>query len=176
MNDGSGPAEPQPPAPSPSPDPSPSSRDQADRDARVLALAGYLQANRDAFTEDALRRTAADAGYDAREIDAAWAVSAEPIRGRRATGRAILIAFGYFFGVFVVATLLSLFPDTSILALPAIGLGLALGVFAWLSLRDSNPPLAEAFRIGVIVLVVLPLVLGLVAFGVCMVALVGFAR
>ena len=47
-------------------------------------------------------------------------------------------------------------------------------MFAWLTLRDSNPPLAEAFRIGVIILVVLPLVLALVGLGMCVVCSVGF--
>lgn len=160
-------------APSPTPGPSPGTVGQPERDARVLALAGYLQANRDAYTEDALRLAAADAGYDAREIDAAWAVSAEPIRGRKANARSIFIVIGYFVGVFVVAFLLALIPETSILALPAIGLGLVLAVYAWLTLRDSNPPLADAFRMGVIIVVVLPVVLSLVAFGVCVVGLVG---
>lgn len=159
--------------PPPTPGPSPGTGGQPERDARVLALAGYLQANRDAFTEEALRRAAADAGYDEREIAAAWAVSAEPIRGRKANAKSIFIVIGYFVGVLVVASLLAAIPETSILALPAIGLGLVLGVFAWLTFRDSNPPLADAFRLGVIILIVLPVVLGLVAFGVCIVAIAG---
>ena len=138
-----------------------------------MALAAYVRANRDAFTDDALRRAAADAGYDEREIAAAWAVSAEPVRGRTATGKAILIVVGYFIGVFVVASILSSVPETGVLGLPAIGLGILLAVFAWLTLRDSNPPLANAFRLGVIILVVLPLVLGLVALGVCIVGIAG---
>lgn len=162
-----------PDAPSPTPGSSPETAGPLGRDARVLALAEYARANRDAFTEEALRRAAADAGYDEREIAAAWAVSAEEIRGRKANARSILIVIAYFVGVFVVAFLLALIPETSILALPAIGLGLVLGVFAWLTLRDSNPPLADAFRLGVIILIVLPLALGLVAFGVCIVAIAG---
>lgn len=161
-------------APTPTPGPSAGTGAPQDRDARVLALAAYVRANRDTFTDEALRRAAADAGYDAREIAAAWAVSAETVRGRKANAKSIFIVVGYFVGVFVVASILAAIPETSILALPAIGLGLALGVFAWLTLRDSNPPLADAFRIGVIILVVLPVVLSLVAFGVCMVGLVGF--
>jgi hypothetical protein len=176
MNDGSGPAEPQTPAPSPSADPSPGTGGQPDRDARVMALADYVRANRNAFTEEALRRAAADAGYDAREIAAAWAVSAEPVRGRRATGRAILMVIGYFVGVFVVAWILTATPETSVLALPAIGVGLLGAIFAWLTLRDSNPPLAEAFRIAVIILVVIPVVLALVGLGICVVLLVGFRQ
>lgn len=160
--------------PSPTPGLSPGTGGQPDRDARVLALAEYVRANRDAFTEDALRRAAADAGYDEREIAAAWAVSAETVLGRKADAKSIFIVVGYFVGVFVVATLLAAVPETSILALPAIGLGLAFAVFAWLTLRDSNPPLAAAFRIAVILLVVLPVVLALVALGVCVVLIVGF--
>ena len=177
MSDGSGPAgpgTPTTPAPSPGPHPSPGTGGQPDRDARVMALAEYVRANRDAFTEDALRRAAADAGYDAREISAAWAVSAEPARGRGTNAKAIFMVIGYFVGVYVVAAILSSIPETSVLGLPAIGVGLLGAIFAWLTLRDSNPALAEAFRIAVIILIVLPVVLGLVALGVCVVLLVGF--
>jgi hypothetical protein len=161
-------------APAPTPGPSPGTGGQPDRDARVLALAAYVRANRDTFTEEALRQAAADAGYDEREIAAAWAVSAEPVRGRTATGKAFLIVVGYFVGVFVVAAILSSIDAVSVLALPAIGLGLLGAIFAWLTLRDSNPPLAEAFRIAVIVLVVVPIILVLVGLGVCVVLIVGF--
>lgn len=140
----------------------------------MLALAGYVRANRDAFTEDTLRRAAADAGYDEREITAAWVVSAEPVRGRGSSAKAILIVIGYFVGVFVVASILSAIPETGVLGLPAVGVGLLVAAFAWLTLRDSNPPLARAFRNGVIILVVLPVVLTLVAFGACIVGLAGF--
>lgn len=155
------------------PGPSPGSGGH-DRDARVIALAGYVRANRDAFTEDALRQAAADAGYDEREIAAAWAVSAEPVHSRGSNAKAIFMVIGYFVGVFVLATILGAIPETSVLALPAIGVGLLGAMFAWLSLRDSNPPLAEAFRIAVIILVVLPLILALVGLGVCVVLIVGF--
>ena len=139
-----------------------------------MALAAYVRANRDAFTDEALRQAAADAGYDEREIAAAWAVSAEPVRGRAATGKAFLIVVAYFVGVFVLASILSAIPETSILGLPAIGVGLLGAMFAWLTLRDSNSPLAEAFRIAVIILVVLPVILALVGLGVCVVLIVGF--
>ena len=161
-------------APPPQPAPGSGTGGQPDRDARVLALAGYMRANRAAFTEEALRRAAADNGYDPREIDAAWAVSAESVRGRTATGKAFLIVVGYFVAVFAVAAILSGIPETSILGLPVIGAGLLGAVFAWLSLRDSNPPLAEAFRISVIILVVVPLILALVGLGICVVLIVGF--
>ncbi len=174
MNDDSGSPDPRTPAPSPTPDPTAGTGGQPDRDARVIALAEYVRANRDAFTEDALRRAAADAGYDEREIAAAWAVSAEPVRGRRSNARAVFIVIGYFVGVFVVATVLSAIPETSIMGLPAIGIGLLGAIFAWLTLRDSNPALAEAFRIAVIIIVVLPAVLALVALGVCVVLIAGF--
>lgn len=161
-------------APSPTLGPSPGTGGQPDRDARVMALAAYVRANRDAFTEEALRRAAADAGYDEREIAAAWAVSAELVHGRKANAKAIFTVVGYFVAVFAVATILAAIPETSILALPAIGIGLLGAIFAWLTLRDSNPALAEAFRIAVIILVVLPVVLALVGLGVCVVLIVGF--
>jgi uncharacterized Tic20 family protein len=174
VNDDRGPVSSDPPVPSPTPGPSPGTGGPPDRDARVLALAEYIRANREAFTEDALRRAAADAGYDAREIAAAWAVSAEPARGRGSNARAIFIMVGYFVGVFAVASILSAIPETSLLGLPAIGVGLLGAMFAWLTLRDSNPPLAEAFRLAVIVLVVVPVILVLVGLGVCVVLIVGF--
>jgi len=161
-------------APSPTPGPSLGSGGQPDRDARVLALAEYVRANRDAFTDEALRQAAADAGYDEREIAAAWAVSAEPVRGRTASANAIGIVIAYFVGVFVLASIVSAIPEASALGLPVIGIGLLGAVFAWLSLRDSNPPLAYAFRNGVILLIVLPVVLSLVAFGICIVGLATF--
>lgn len=159
---------------SPTPGPSPGPGAPRDRDTRVLALAAYVRANRDTFTDEALRRAAADAGYDEREIAAAWAASAEPVPGRTADAKAIFIVVGYFVAVFVVATLLAAIPETNILALPAIGVGLLLALFLWLTLRESNPHLAHAFRNGVIILIVVPLVLGLVAFGVCIVLVAGF--
>jgi hypothetical protein len=160
-------------APSPTPGQSLGTGGQQDRDARIIALAEYVRANRDAFTEDALRRAAVEAGYDEREIAAAWAVSTEPVRGRKANAKAILIVVGYFIGVFVVASILSSVSESGVLGLPTIGAGLLLAVFLWLTLRESNPPLAEAFKLGVIVLVVLPIVLSLVAFGVCVVLMAG---
>src|SRR6186713_796049 len=125
MNDDGGPAEPETPAPLPSP----GTGGQQDRDARALALAGYLRANRHGFTEDALRRAAAAAGYDEREIAAAWAVSAEPVGGRGSNSKAILVVIGYFVGVFVVASVLAAIPETSLLGLPAIGVGLLGAIF-----------------------------------------------
>lgn len=161
-------------APTPGPGPGPATGGQRERDARVMALAAYVRANRDNFTDEALRRAASDAGYDDLEIAAAWAVSAEPVHGRTASAKAILIVIGYFVGVFVLAAIVAAIPQTGALGLPVIGIGLLVAVFAWLTLRDSNPPLAHAFRNGVIVLVVLPIVLSLVAFGVCIVGLAGF--
>ncbi len=138
-----------------------------------MTLAAYIRDNREAFTDEALRRAAADAGHDEREIAAAWAVSAEPVPGRKANARAIFTVIGYFIGVFVLASILSSIPETAILALPALGAGLLLAMFLWLTLRASNPPLAKAFRVGVIILLVLPLVLSLVALGVCIVGNAG---
>lgn len=158
----------------PSPTPGPSTGGQQERDARVMALAEYVRANRAAFNDEALRRAAADAGYDPREIAAAWAVSAEPVRDRTASPKAIAIVIAYFVGVFMLASVVSSVPDMSVLGLPVIGIGVLGAVFAWLTLRDSNPSLATAFRNGVIALVVLPVVLSLAMFGLCMVGLAGF--
>ena len=108
------PTEPMPSdAPSPTPNPTPGTAGQPERDARVLALAEYLRTNRGTFTDEALRRAAADAGYDEREIAAAWAVSAETVHGRKANARSILTVIGYFVGVFVVGSLLALVPETT---------------------------------------------------------------
>ena len=159
--------------PSPTPDPRPATGEPQHRDTRVMTLAAYIRDNREAFTDEALRRAAADAGYDEREIAAAWAVSAEPVPGRKANARAIFTVIGYFIGVFVLASILSSIPETAILGLPALGAGLLLAMFLWLTLRESNPPLAAAFRIGVIILLVLPIVMALVALGVCIVGNAG---
>jgi hypothetical protein len=41
-------------------------------------------------------------------------------------------------------------------------------------LRGSRPRIADAFRIGVVIAIVVPLAIGVVALGVCLVVTTGF--
>lgn len=144
------------------------------RTARIDALAGYLRANETAFTRDALDRAAAEAGYEPLEIAAAWAVTAEPIpaKGPRSLVP-VVVAIAYVVGTYALTFALAAIPETSGLALVATGVSFALGILAWLGLRETRPDLANAFKIGVIVAFVVPLVIGFVALGVCLVLVTG---
>ncbi len=103
------------------------------------------------------------------------AVSAEPpsARGSDSVDPA-LVTVGYLVATYGVTVLLGIIPETAGLAAPAALLALILGVLAWVRLRDTRPAVADAFRIGVIVAIVIPVVIMLVALGVCIVALAGF--
>lgn len=148
-----------------------------DRTARIDALAAYFRANAAGYTTEALRKAALDAGYEPREIDAAWAVTAEPVPPRgRASLVPGLITIAYIVGTYALVFVLAAMEETNWLAVPALGLSLVVGILVWLSLRESRPDLANAFKIGVILAIVLPLVLALVALGICVVALVGYGR
>ena len=144
-----------------------------DRTQRIDALAAYFRTNRDAFTQEALRKSAADAGYEPRDIDAAWAVSAIPGTAPAASsaGVSALVAVGFIVVAVAGSAVLSSIYELSGLALPALGLWLVLGILGWLLLRESRPAVATGLRNGLIIVVVLPLVLFLIALGVCLVTL-----
>lgn len=145
-----------------------------DRTQRIDGLAAYFRANRSAFTQEALRKAAADAGYEPRDIDAAWAVAAVPVATRGpATVVPVLVTIGYVVGTYGLTWVLLVMPETTNLALPFLGLAFVLGILAWLMLRDSRPALATAFKYGVVIGVVAPLVIGLVALGLCIVLIAG---
>ena len=165
----------QPPGGPPPPGADPA--DTTDRIERIDALAAYFRVNAAGFTNEALRKAALDAGYEPREIDAAWAVTAEPVPARgRASVVPGLITVAYIVGTYAVVFVLAAMSATSWLAVPSLGLSLVVGILVWLMLRESRPDLANAFKIGVILAIVLPLVLALVALGICVVALVGYSR
>lgn len=151
--------------------------DSITRTQRIDALAAYFRANAGTYTSEALRRAAADAGYDPRDIAAATAVAAEPpaARGTESVNPA-LVTIGFVVGTYVVVFVLGVIPDTSGLAAPAAILALVLGILGWIRLRDTRPAVANAFRVGVIIAIVIPVVIMLVALGVCVVAIVGLGR
>jgi hypothetical protein len=144
------------------------------RTERIDALAAYFRTNAAGFTKEALGKAAADAGYEPLEIAAAWAVTAEAVPAR---GAAMLVpglvAIAFLVGTYGVSGVLAAIPQTSGLGVVAFGLSLVLGILAWLRFRDTRPDLANAFKIGVVLVIVLPVVIGLVALGVCIVALSG---
>jgi hypothetical protein len=148
--------------------------DDATRTERIDILAAYFRTNLAHYTSEALRKAAADAGHEPLDIAAAWAVAAEP---PPTTGRASLvpplITIAYFLGTYAIAAVIALIPQTSGLAAPVLGALLALGILAWLMFRESRPAVANAFKIGVILAIVVPLVLALAALGVCLVLLAG---
>ena len=145
-----------------------------DRTQRIDALAAYFRTNRDAFTQEALRKTASEAGYEPRDIDAAWAVSAVPVSARgKGSLITVLGTIAYLVASYGLAGVLLASAETTNLALPVLGLALVFGIFAWLMLRDSRPALASAFKYGVIIAVVAPVVISLVVIGLCFVLVAG---
>src|SRR5215207_9467449 len=96
-----------------------------DRTQRIDALADYFRANRAGFTMEALRKAAADSGYEQRDIDAAWAVAAIPAPSRGAASAApVLVTILYVVGTYGLAWILLVVPETTNLALPFIGVAL----------------------------------------------------
>ena len=85
----------------------------------------------------------------------------------------VLVTIGYVVGTYGLTWVLLVMPETTNLALPFLGLAFVLGILAWLMLRDSRPALATAFKYGVVIGVVAPLVIGLVALGLCIVLIAG---
>jgi hypothetical protein len=146
-----------------------------DRTRRIDALAAYFRTNRDGFTEEALRRSAAEAGYEPRDIDAAWAVAAIPATGGGGSSLVtVLLTIAFVVVTYGIALVLGAVPETSNLAFPAVGVMLVLGILGWLTMRESRPALASALKFGVIIAVVLPVVLTLAVIGLCFVLAAGF--
>ncbi len=154
------------------PEPAPGS-DDVSRTRRVDALAAYVRAHRERYSDEALRRSALAAGYDPRDIDAAWAVAGEAAPRRGEAGRSVLVAVAYFFGVYLLTVVVLAIPDTSSMAVVVLGAGLILGIVGWLSLRGSRPEIADGLRLGVVIAIVLPIVIGLVVLGLCLLIVAG---
>ncbi len=164
----------QPPVgpPGPAPEPAPGS-DDVSRTRRVDALAAYIRTHRERYSEDALHRSALAAGYDQRDVDAAWAVAGETVTRRGAAGRPVLVAIAYCLGVYLLTFVAMAIPETGSLAVIVLVAGLLLGIVGWLSLRGSRPEIADGLRLGVVIAIVLPIVIGLVVLGLCFVIVLG---
>ncbi len=87
-----------------------------------------------------------------------------------------LVTIAYIVGTYAVVFGLGSIQATSGLALPALGVSFVLGILAWLMLRESRPALANAFKFGVILAIVVPLAIGLVALGACLLLSAGVNR
>jgi hypothetical protein len=162
-----------PAAPDAAPAPT-SGTDDVSRTHRIDALATYFRLHRATYAEASLRRAALDAGYEVRDVDAAWAVTAEPapVRGR-AGGVPALVTIGYLVVSFGATAIAAAVPDTSGLAILVPAVALVAGIAAWLALRGTHPAIAQGLRMGVILAIVLPVVIGLVVLGVCLVVVLG---
>jgi hypothetical protein len=140
---------------------------------RVARLAAYFQEHRDRFTTEALKQTAADAGYEPAEIELAWSRIAwgDPERAAGRTtqpGVAALVAIVYVVGTWFGAIGLSSNSGTSGLAGPAFLAALGGGVLAWAALREQSPSVARGIGIGVVLAIVVPAVFVLVFIGICL--------
>lgn len=162
-------------APAPADAPAPTGgTDDVSRTQRIDALAAYFRVQRATYAEASLRRAALDAGYEARDVDAAWAVTAEPVpaRGRGAAVPA-LVTIGYLVASYGITAITALVPDTSGVAIVVPAIALVVGIAAWLALRGTHPALAGGLRMGIVLAIVLPVVIGLVVLGVCLVIVLG---
>ena len=148
--------------------------DDVARTRRVDALAAYFRRHGAGYAPEALRRSALAAGYDQRDIDAAWAVTGEPapVQGARTATPAIVV-IAYVVGTYALTVAVGAIPETSGLAIIVLAAALVAGVAAWLGLRGSRPRIANAFRIGVVIAIVVPLAIGAVALGLCLVMTTG---
>ncbi len=151
-----------------------SGTDDISRTHRIDALAAYFRLHRPTYAEASLRRAALDAGYEVRDVDAAWAVTAEPapVRGR-AAGVPALVTIGYLVVSFGATAFAAAVPGTSGFAVVVPAVALVAGIAAWLALRGTHPEVARGLRMGVILAVVLPVVIALVVLGVCLVVVLG---
>ena len=149
--------------------------DDVARTRRIDALAAYFRRHGAKYAPEALRRSALAAGYDQRDIDAAWAVTGEPAPVQGAgTATPAIVAIAYVVGTYALTFAVGAIPETSGLAIIVLAAALVVGVAAWLGLRGSRPRIADAFRIGVVIAIVVPLAIGVVALGVCLVVTTGF--
>lgn len=148
--------------------------DDVARTQRIDALAAYFRRHGAGYAPEALRRSALAAGYDQRDIDAAWAVTGEPapVQGAR-TATPAIVAIAYVVSTYALTFAVAVIPETSGLAIVVLAAALVVGVAAWLGLRGSRPRIADAFRVGVVIAIVVPLAFGIVALGLCLVMTTG---
>lgn len=153
------------PAGSPASDPSAAQRS--------MRLADYFRENRDRYSGEALRRAAADAGYEPAEIELAWSKVAwgDPDRavGRPTQpGITIVVSAIYLIGTWVGAIGLASNAATVNLAGPGLLAAIVGGLLAWIALRESSPSVARGIALGVVLVIALPLVFILIILGICL--------
>lgn len=142
----------------------------ASPDSRIPQLARYLAANRDAFTPEALRQAAVDAGYTAAEIEAATQLTRDQAAIRPIRGRARWIVVAAYVAVWVLFATQYLVRGSAYggsyqaILTGALIVGLAISV-AWLSWRKPDPT-----RVGraMVVFLVVPVVLLVGIAGACL--------
>jgi hypothetical protein len=141
---------------------------------RVARLAAYFQQNRDRFTTEALKQSAAEAGYEAAEIELAWSRIAwgdpERAAGRARTqpGVTAVVAIVYVLGTWFGAIGLTFNSRTAGLVAPGFLAALLGGVLVWAALREQAPSVARGIAIGIVLAIVLPVVFVLVFIGICL--------
>jgi hypothetical protein len=153
----------------------PSARAAQSGDDRAAVLAVYLRSNRGRYTDEALRRAAAQAGYSDAEFAAAQSLAvpvwqsaeAGPVAPRNVLVVAS-VAVAYVVGLYLlISTAAALSSDLS----GTIGLvGLLAGTVGWVLLRNSRPSLAQGIGVGVVLAVTIPMVVILVIIGICVVS------
>jgi hypothetical protein len=140
---------------------------------RVTRLATYFRENRDRFTSETLKRSAAEAGYEPAEIELAWSKIAwgDP---ERAVGRAVqpavtvAVAIVYLLGAWIGVIGLASNQRTDDFAGPGLVAALVGGLLAWAALREQSPSAARGIAIGMVLVVTLRVVLLLVVLGACL--------
>ena len=148
-----------------------------DDGTRVESLVGYLAAQGERYTPDALRHAAADAGYTPAEIDAAMELAdarrqadtaARPVRARARW--LVLAAYGLTYLAFAVGflTVPSQYGSGSIaLAILTVVLGLSLLIsILWVNRRRVTGTQLQG---AIVALLVLPFVLLVAVAGLCVV-------
>lgn len=164
--------------------PAPTRADRAGEEdipgARMAALTAYLELHGGAYTEPALRRAALEAGYTSGEIDTALQRLAvadpatDPGRPPVSGATAGLTFIGFIIAVWLGLSAIDslgrvVAPDLPLAVVGWLAVGL-IGTAVWWWSRDAHPSLARGVAAGVIVIIVLPAVLILVVFGICVVA------
>ena len=163
----------------PSPTPADRTNESEITGARMASLTAYLEVNRGRFTEPSLRRAALAAGYTTAEVDTAWSrvttaePSADPARPPFSGAQA-----GVSFIAFIVVSWLAVSAfetlgrtvDQNVAwwIVGWLGVGL-IGTVLWWMIRDTRPSLARGVGGGVLVLILLPIVLIVAIFGICLV-------
>lgn len=144
-------------------------------DARLQALAGYLRANRDTYTPDALARAARDVGYTQAEIESAIELaggSVAPFPGPEERARARIAVIAIYGITFLGFAALFLSKPSALQygwGFLLMILGVTLGLALLLSLRTIGRSRSGAATASgaIAAMMVLPIVFLLVVTGLC---------